>query len=188
MGDEDLTPANYILKIKSMSGAERRGITAKKLIELIVATPSPDERQINIDTQLAQLQNTMNLISNIATANQAEITTLKNEKETLANEIKELKEKDAGDDNDNDVTEMKKEIDELRSQINEIDQYLRVNNLEFVGLLKKKCFCLLYTKYVWMASGYPRYWARFLSKRTNPFVVLRDLFLFKLFSCPQTAL
>ena len=134
MGDEDLTPANYILKIKSMSGAERRGITAKKLIELIVATPSPDERQINIDTQLAQLQNTMNLISNIATANQAEITTLKNEKETLANEIKELKEKDAGDDNDNDVTEMKKEIDELRSQINEIDQYLRVNNLEFVGL------------------------------------------------------
>ena len=96
-----------------MSGPERRGITAKKLIELIVATPSPDERQINIDTQLAQLQNTMNLISNIATANQAEITTLKNEKETLANEIRELKEKDAGDDNDNDVTEMKKEIDEV---------------------------------------------------------------------------
>ena len=133
MGDEDLTPANYIMKIKGMNNADRRGITAKKLIELIVATPSPDDRQINIDTQLAQLQTTMNLISNIATANQEEITTLKNEKVTLANEIKELKEKDENAGN-NDVTEMKREIDELRSQVNEMDQYLRVNNLEFVGL------------------------------------------------------
>ena len=131
MNDDELTPMNYIQRIKAMTGADRRAITAKKLIELIVATPAPDERQLQIDTQLTQLQNSLNLISTIATANKEEITTLRRENAEMSREIQELKETPANVENDANLT---KQIEELQSQVNEIDQYLRVNNLEFVGL------------------------------------------------------
>ena len=131
MTDQELTPANYIQRIKSMTGADRRAITAKKLIELIVATPTPDERQAHIDAQLAQLQDSLHLVSTIAAANKEEITTLRRENTEMSREIQDLKENGANAENEANLT---KEIEELRSQVNEIDQYLRVNNLEFVGL------------------------------------------------------
>lgn len=130
MSNDELTPENFVQKIKSMTNADRRNITAKKLIELIVASPNPDERERNIDMQLAQLQNSLNLVTNIATANKDELTKLKNDNVAMADEIKELKD-NARDDNDEDL---RKEVEDLRSKVNEMDQYLRVNNLEFVGL------------------------------------------------------
>ena len=128
---EELTPANFVQKIKSMTAADRRGITAKKLIELILASPNPDERERNIDTQLEQLQASMKLISTIATTNKEEMTQLRNENTAMSEEIRELKE-NAGNNNNNENLE--KKIEDLRSKVEEIDQYLRVNNLEFVGL------------------------------------------------------
>ena len=104
MNDDELTPTNYIQRIKAMNGADRRAITAKKLIELIVATPAPDEKQVQIDTQLAQLQNSLNLISTIATANKEEITTLRRENAEMSQEIQELKETAANVENDANLT------------------------------------------------------------------------------------
>ena len=128
MADE-LTSANYVQKIKSMSAAERRAITAKKLIELILETDA-DERQKNIDQQLANIQSSMEILSNLARENKDEITMLKNENGRLEREIRTLKENENAGANE----ELTKEVAELRGQINEIEQYLRVNNLEFVGL------------------------------------------------------
>ena len=128
--NDKLTPANFVQKIKLMTNADRRTITAKKLIELIVASPTPDEREKNIDMQLAQLQNSLTLITNIATANKNELTKLKEDNAAMSDEIKELKD-NAQNTNDEDL---RKEVDDLRSKVNEMDQYLRVNNLEFVGL------------------------------------------------------
>ena len=128
---EELTPANFVQKIKAMSNADRRNITSKKLIELILASPDPDERERNIDFQLEQLQDSLKLISTIATTNKEELTQLRNENVAMKEEIRELKE-NAGNNNNNEHLE--EEIEDLRSKFEEIDQYLRVNNLEFVGL------------------------------------------------------
>ena len=49
----------------------------------------------------------------------------------MSREIQDLKENGANAENEANLT---KQIEDLRSQVNEIDQYLRVNNLEFVGL------------------------------------------------------
>ena len=56
---------------------------------------------------------------------------LRNENVAMKEEIREMKE-NAGNNNNNEHLE--EEIEDLRSKFEEIDQYLRVNNLEFVGL------------------------------------------------------
>ena len=76
--DDELTPLNYVQKIKAMLPADRRAITAKKLIELILETNDPDERQRNVDLQLANIQTSMSLISDLAKSNKQEINALKN--------------------------------------------------------------------------------------------------------------
>ena len=80
---DDLTVENYVQKIKMMSPADRRNITVKRLIELILATPEVEERQRNIENQLAQLQTSINLISGIATENKEEVAALKAENAEL---------------------------------------------------------------------------------------------------------
>ena len=112
-----------------MSPVDRRNITAKKLIELILAT-NVDERQKNIDQQLANIHGSMEILSNLAQENKVEIQALKNENGRLQREVQTLKENENAGAN----AELTKEVGELRDQINEIEQYLRVNNLEFVGL------------------------------------------------------
>ena len=92
--DDELTPLNYVQKIKAMLPADRWAITAKKLIELILETNDPDERQRNVDLQLANIQTSMSLISDLAKSNKQEINALKNENEQMTREIWELKDKD----------------------------------------------------------------------------------------------
>ena len=125
---DDLTVDNYVQKIKQMTPADRRNVTLKKLIELILATPNVDERQKNVENQIAQLQTSVNLISRISAENKEEIAALKAENAELSNEIVTLKENRDADEN------VKEEIKDLKDHINEIEQYLRINNLEFVGL------------------------------------------------------
>ena len=98
MVDAQLTPMNFIQLIKEMQPADRKKITLKKLIEVIIETPEPDERAKFVDLQLAQLTNAMKNITDLANQNRAEITNLRREnaelttaKNDMARELNTLK-------------------------------------------------------------------------------------------------
>ena len=80
MVDAQLTPMNFIQLIKAMQPADRKKITLKKLLEVILETPEPDERAKFVDLQLAQLTNAMKNITDLANQNRAEITNLRRER------------------------------------------------------------------------------------------------------------
>ena len=148
----ELTSLNFIEKIKSMAKRERSKIPAEKLIELICHVPDPltDE---GIPAAINELRASVDHINRIASVNKTEIATLKNEKAALKAEIDLLKvhareckqhQRDnppnaqppplqANPTND-DIKRLTKMIEEMQDEINAIQQYLRVNNLEIVGL------------------------------------------------------
>ena len=142
MGDEELTPSNFIERIKNMDIRKRGKLTAEKLLNLILQT---DIRVAEPNIQLAEIRASIDLVTKLATANQGEIAALKaeNVRLTTANNeyrqetaalrrtIDEMKDNDDHDNPDNNITA---ELKEIRTQINDIEQYLRVNNLEVVGL------------------------------------------------------
>ena len=138
----DLTPENFIQKIKEMDKADRNKLKVKELIDLIVQIPNvpinEDARMLKgMKDDIALLGANLHAFSNIATKNQEEIAKLKAKNDTLerANsalqkDIEATKQANIeADENDNDI-----QIQQLRKEINEIQQYLRVNNLEIVGL------------------------------------------------------
>ena len=142
MATADLTPENFIKKIKMMDAAERNQLKLKNLIALIVNAPlftyDDDATIINMRTEMNNLAAQFRVISTIATKNQEEIVTIKAENTTLVQENNNLKREvetmKAERENDNGANELKTKVEELSKRIDEIDQYLRVNNLEIVGL------------------------------------------------------
>ena len=136
---EELTPANFIERIKNMDNRDRQKLTAKRLIDLILQTHVRDP-----NIQLAEIRASIDLVTKIATTNQGEIGTLKAENIRLNTEnnklqhetvalrrtIDEMKENQHGNNEDNVTNQLK----DIRNQINDIEQYLRINNLEVVGL------------------------------------------------------
>ena len=152
--NDDLTPTNYVEKIKAMGDRERSKITLKKLIELIIQVPEP----VPVSSQLVELKATMEHLTQMVSRNQTEILTLKtaNEGHTKTNlnlrlEIDLLKEH-AQECKQNrrqqpiapeqqqplqqspEIKDIRTEITTIQTEINSIQQYLRVNNLEIVGL------------------------------------------------------
>ena len=142
MTTAELTSENFIKKIKMMDAAERNQLKLKNLIALIVNAPlftyDDDATIVNMRTEMNNLVAKFEVISNIATKNQEEIVTIKAQNATLVQENDNLKREvetvKAGRQNDNGDNELKTKIEELTKRINEIDQYLRINNLEIVGL------------------------------------------------------
>ena len=135
---EDLTPLNFVQLIKQMERAERNRITAKRLIDLIVNSPEPDQKIANLEGSLNAFKTMLDHIKDVATENKTEIGALKAANQKLTDEntalkrnIEHLQHHDAGE-AENERT--KERISELQDQIHEIEQYLRVNNLEIVGL------------------------------------------------------
>jgi hypothetical protein len=96
-----------------------------------------------VDQQLDQLQQSMKTVCDIANQNRGEIANLRAENNELKattaeqareiglmkDEIRQLNDKD--DDGGNDI---QTKIEGLQTQIDEIEQYLRSNNVEIVGL------------------------------------------------------
>ena len=156
MGENDLTPANFVMKIKSMGDRERSKISSKKLIELICQVPDPTE-----SIELAELRASIEHVTRMASVNQTEILSLKTSNEehvrmnrSLQHEIGLLKEhaqectehrqqpaapqprqpQQQPQQHNDDIDNIRQEIAGLKAELNSIQQYLRVNNLEIVGL------------------------------------------------------
>ena len=158
---DELTVANFVSKIKAMDSRERlKKLDLKKLIELICSIP--DDENI-VAAQLADLKATVENINKTSAVNSNEILALKAQNEEIVKknaamriEIDLLKvhaqecvEKEQNRDrnrppppspalNDIDnlsaIKDLQKEIVAIQDEINNIQQYLRVNNLEIVGL------------------------------------------------------
>ena len=145
MSIEDLTPNNFIERIKLMDKAERGKISAKKLIELIVQCPDkPDDdmRIENMQLLIQGMKNSLDHVIDTSNRNKDDIADLQSKNRGLIQDNNKLRE-DVDDLNhkienyenlleaDN---EYKQKFDDLQNQIHEIEQYLRVNNIEMVGL------------------------------------------------------
>ena len=142
MADIEITPQNYIQRIKEMTPADRKRLTLKRLIEVILEAPIPDERTRVVDVQLEQLQSMMKNVTDLANQNREEIATLRTENTELkatvgaqTREIAGLKEElqEFMDENEEETGFAAKFV-ELQDQIDKIEQYLRANNVEMVGL------------------------------------------------------
>ena len=160
--EQQLTPENFVEKIKQMGKRERSKITAEKLIDLIcqmadppVFDPSIDDEPISI--QLSELRTSMQHFTKMATVNQTEITALKIENAEYAKKnvalqtqidllkihSQECKQNRAqpvaaphprNDETQAEFKRLQDQITNLQNEVNNIQQYLRVNNLELVGL------------------------------------------------------
>ena len=141
---DDLTPTNFIQRIKEMDKADRNKIKLKDLIDIIMqaptTTPPPPNNNMEVlaqlQTDMALLAANMATIRNVAVQNQEEIKGLKaaNDQLTADNtslkeEVKVLREKGLAAD-----PKVVEQVAELRNSVNSIEQYLRINNLEIVGL------------------------------------------------------
>lgn len=129
---DDLTPVNFIQQIKQMDRAERNKISAKKLIELIIAAPENDDKIGSLENNLRAFKTVLDHVSNISAQNKVEIDALKAQNQQLNQENVQLR----ADINDLHEKDEAKEtsLNDLQSQVNEIEQYLRSNNIEIVGL------------------------------------------------------
>ena len=145
----ELTPINFIEKIKAMAKRDRSKISAEKLIELICMVPEPQPVD---DTSIA---NQIAEIRNLAASNKSVISTMKIERTefiqknaALSAEIELLKihSRECSQHRRENppnrapapapapAVDYGEEIERLKEEINSIQQYLRVNNLEIVGL------------------------------------------------------
>jgi hypothetical protein len=145
---KDLTVANFVDRIKNMGERERGKLTAKELIDLIIQIPDAPAT-----IELAELRAAIDHVTKISSVNQTEILALKTSNDDLVKkntslnlEITLLK-THAQECNDRQQNrpqpanlppppndDIKKKINEIESELNSIQQYLRVNNLEVVGL------------------------------------------------------
>lgn len=153
MADE-LTVDNFVNKIKHMDNRERGKLNLKKLVELICALPEDFCDLATLATGLSELKAVVEKNSKSAAINNTEIValsaqnaTLSKQNATLRLEIDQLKvhaqkfqdrerteplPRDPAPDGT--IAELRKEIVEIQTELNDIQQYLRVNNLEIVGL------------------------------------------------------
>ena len=141
-----------------MCSADRKKITQKRLIELICQT---DFVPATADPVIDELRASIKVINEMASMNKTVIDSLnaKNEEylkqnTRLTTEVNLLKvhaqecrrhreeivptpiqpQQQQNLDPNNNADAIRKEIDEIKSDINNIQQYLRINNLEVVGL------------------------------------------------------
>ena len=144
MGDE-LTPTNFIQRIKDMDKSERNKLKLKEVLDLIVQAPlfTVDENAAmkNMQTEISTLTANFKVFSALATKNQEEIVLLKGKNEQLdetntklRDEVATLKEQVKPDENNDIDDNIALKLESLETSINEIEQYLRINNLEIVGL------------------------------------------------------
>ena len=122
-----------------MNRAERLKLKANDLIELIVMYDD-NVAMKNLETSLHSLSARFDTFSAMCQTNVREIAELKmknielyNKNDELQRELNDLKAQDAQDPPPN-VVDTNEDIESLRKEVNEIQQYLRINNLEVVGL------------------------------------------------------
>ena len=120
----ELTVDNFIRQIKSMNDCEKGKLRAMDLIALIIQLPD-EQSLVDISGKVEALINTVAILDLGSNNNAAEITALKDNKKQVEESNKALQ----------------VEVDKLSQRIVDIaienaltDQYLRIYNLEIVGL------------------------------------------------------
>ena len=117
-----------------MSARERNKIRQEDLINLIIKLPDDfgNEASSDLDSKMDNMMAAISLVRAQATSNSAEILILKTENATLRRE----KESNLADVSivKEEIVRLKAEVSSQQKHINSMEQYLRVNNLEIVGL------------------------------------------------------
>ena len=154
---DDLTVDNFVEKIKQMDNRERNKLKVPRLIELICELPDRNNCDLaTLASQLTELKASVDNNTKLAAVNKNEIVALNAQNETLVKqntvlrlEVDVLKtharECRTREENrpppppapateDATIDGLRKEIVEIQAELNNIQQYLRVNNLEIVGL------------------------------------------------------
>ena len=161
---EDLTVSNFVAKIKAMDNRERNKLTAKKLIELICQVPESTEDTSPLQAQFAEMKICIENLTRSTAINNNDIKLIKAENEDYARKnaalrvevdllkihAQECLDRERNRDRNrptptpapnldatnttNAIDELRKEISALQEEVNSIQQYLRINNLEIVGL------------------------------------------------------
>ena len=121
---QTLTVDNFVKKIKDMPPRDRNKLELNGLIDLIVQLPEAPI-QNDITTKLTEMQQAIANIQRIALDNSQEIIHLKEDNLRLSRVNGELSKES---------TRIVNENMELKIQIDGIEQYLRVNNLEISGI------------------------------------------------------
>ena len=130
----ELTPTNFIRFIKIMNEREKKKIRLEELFSLIMQAPDNiiDAASSDIEGKLVDLTASIEFVKTVSSNNAAEILNLQVENKNLVNKNIEL--------NDNNdllkvhVKSLEHKIVEHDNHLNAIEKYLRVNNLEIVGI------------------------------------------------------
>ena len=124
----DMTPENFIQKIKAMSQQQKNHLKKAEIMELIMNAP---DQTGPVDIKFSEMTVAIDLIKKQCMSNAADVVQLKSIKDELNKENVELRA-----DLNKAITRMVKAEQNLEvheAHLNEIDQYLRINNIELVG-------------------------------------------------------
>ena len=119
-----LNASNFVQEIKQMDARSRTKIRAEDLINLILQLPEPVEETKKFD----DIFNLVTDIQKSVIANAQEITRLKDDNQLLREDKIAMSVK---------VDGLVEETNLLKSQVEGLEQYTRINNIEIVGLDKK---------------------------------------------------
>ena len=120
--EQSLNVHNFISSIKKMSARERSHVGAACLIELIIQLPDED----------LDLKNTVNeLVRNFR---ETQTTTIENQREIAMLKADNLTLRKLNADNTVDIRKMSQDLHNQKAEMNDIQRYLRVNNVEIAGL------------------------------------------------------
>ena len=122
----ELTANNFIQQINSMSKREMEKMSAMDLIELILLLPDVSSPELTtLNDKVNQLVNSISEIQMRSINNSAEILQLKEVNSTLTSSNADLLREN---------NRQSEEVIDSKVQVESIDIYLRVNNLEISGL------------------------------------------------------
>jgi hypothetical protein len=131
----DLTPENFIQNIKHMNERDRKKLRAEDLIKIILLVPDNflvPSIQSNIEKKIIELNAAVDFVKTHAISNTSEIAQLKIDNIDLRIVNESLKHENIS------LVERLDNIDTFlndhEEHLNGIEQYLRINNLEVVGL------------------------------------------------------
>ena len=133
MAAAEITPENFIEVIQSMTESERKKITKADLIKLIMNAPVRKAEDLNTsnDSRVNDLFAAVEMIRSQSSTNAVEILNLKKSNEILTKENALLRQEQCG--MLERIRESQEKIERQENHLNEIEQYLRANNIEIVG-------------------------------------------------------
>ena len=120
-----------VASVKAMSDSERKQILKADLIKLILSLDNERENdgeftaKSYIDEQIKLVLASLDIVKNGSLKNTAEIINIHNINNDHSNDINAIKE---------DNSYLQDDVSNLRNEVDGIQQYLKINNLEIVGL------------------------------------------------------